>query len=691
MIEVIAIVAAIAAGVALVVWSFASPVEARWAKRASGAFRDRLGDTSHAVADSKAALAELRVGIIDLGGEAEQLPKSKPILDACIRDVTAELDRAEAELAALDGRPAEMRVSLFGRTKAGKSTLWAAISGQPAELSAGRQNTTQEIRPWTKNGVCLIDQPGVAGAGRPDLERLAWEGTTDADLVLFVLTEDKIVEVDQEHMRRLADLSIPVACLINVKQSEVSERAFLEDPRLVFEPQVLDEYRSSVADLFRRAGHRDPEVVVLHADFAHKARFPRRRKWRAIERRRLWKESRVDEALRLIETHAGGAAEYRGDAVYDVVLARYTRIDRLLFTYLRQLEELHQDLATTLPAIRAILEETQADTRARSSRIGELLAAAQSRAIEVAVRAHERSSARELENYLLEALDLDGVRRALEMELEEAWHIACSKIEELEGDRKLVAQLGRRLDVEETWSRIRKAARRERFAQAVASAADVVAGALVMLSYIVGTAGRAGAVVSKALGSLARRQKKKAAERHEEAIRQLREELGDYMSALRTDFLESWDQAADALIIDLDAAVIQPLIARMSDVQTALARITAARATAGRVVMPVAVRRFDCPSGLIVPISPRAALVESYVRKLRRATPLHANGIELVDLLSDREGLLVSQEGIPRSSRASENGRRRRMSANGASELRTAIEEAHRLVSLVAAKKGSNG
>ncbi|WP_028057919.1 GTPase [Candidatus Solirubrobacter pratensis] len=660
-----------------------------WAQRAHHAFSGHTHDEVGACETAKEGLRGLR-GALETLCAHEHSPGSVGALQDVRRNALVHVDLAERELDALRARPAALRVSLFGRTKAGKSTVWSAVTGEPAALSSGRQNTTEESRAWERHGLRFIDQPGVAGARRPDLEKLAWEGTTDADLILFVLTEDKLLEVDQEHMRRLADLSVPLVCVINVKQAEVPLQDFVRDESLVFDPSELEEYRSSAASLLKRAGHVDPPIVLIHALSAHSARFPHGDRWRTFHRRALWEQSKIEEVLRAIEDCAPDAAEYRRDAALDVALACHARFDRELFAVVQRLRRVRAEIVAALPSIEAILEETEADARARRSRIGEMLAASHERAIGVAVRAAERPSAAQLEADLLGALDLDGIRVELESELDEIWQRARTKLEELEGDRKLVASLHGRLDVDESWAQIRRAAKRERFTQRLATVADVVAGALTVLSLITGAGGRVGAIVSKALGSLAMRQKKKAEARREEAIKRLQSDLGAYMDALRDDFGEAWDQAVGGLLRDLDEGVLGQHRRQIDDLKTSEARLARARATGARVARKVAAQRFATPQGIVLPVSPRAALVESHVRELRRAIALRNDGAPLEELLAGCAGLLVSlddpgaQNGSPRR-----RPRGPHRSERG-SDARPVTEEAARLESLMSAMEESD-
>ncbi|NEO26999.1 MAG: GTPase RsgA, partial [Kamptonema sp. SIO4C4] len=58
-------------------------------------------------------------------------------------------------------------ITMMGRTKAGKSTLFATLLGESYErIGSGKQRTTRKNRPYElDNGIRLIDTPGIAAVG----------------------------------------------------------------------------------------------------------------------------------------------------------------------------------------------------------------------------------------------------------------------------------------------------------------------------------------------------------------------------------------------------------------------------------------------------------------------------------------------------------------------------------------------
>lgn len=84
---------------------------------------------------------------------------------------------------------AKLRVSLLGEFSAGKSSLISALTGKKVAISA--DVTTQTVNPYDYKGLLLVDTPGVqAETNETAHDQLAREATVNADIVLFVLTNE---------------------------------------------------------------------------------------------------------------------------------------------------------------------------------------------------------------------------------------------------------------------------------------------------------------------------------------------------------------------------------------------------------------------------------------------------------------------------------------------------------------------
>ena len=104
---------------------------------------------------------------------------------------------------------AKYRVSLLGEFSAGKSSLIMALTGD--EVDTGPGPTTKEAKEfkWKEGkedkGVTFVDTPGVqAEASETDHDEIARKSTIDADLILFVLTNELFNDRLADHFRFVA-------------------------------------------------------------------------------------------------------------------------------------------------------------------------------------------------------------------------------------------------------------------------------------------------------------------------------------------------------------------------------------------------------------------------------------------------------------------------------------------------------
>lgn len=109
-------------------------------------------------------------------------------------------------------------VTLFGRTMAGKSTLMEILTnGDGNSIGLGAQRTTRDVRSYEWNGLEVTDVPGVAAFEGAEDEELAFKSAAQADLVLFLITDDAPQPVEAECLAQVRRLGKPVLGICNVK------------------------------------------------------------------------------------------------------------------------------------------------------------------------------------------------------------------------------------------------------------------------------------------------------------------------------------------------------------------------------------------------------------------------------------------------------------------------------------------
>lgn len=168
-------------------------------------------------ADLKRNLSREGKGQATTGEVSVQLRKQ-------LQQAASDLDRLPGESrAALKEKHANLRkfsIALFGRTMAGKSTLMEILtSGDGSSIGKGGQRTTRDVRSYEWNGLTVTDVPGIAAfEGRED-EELAFKAAAQADLVLFLITDDAPQDEEARCLARVRALGKPILGVLNVKEA----------------------------------------------------------------------------------------------------------------------------------------------------------------------------------------------------------------------------------------------------------------------------------------------------------------------------------------------------------------------------------------------------------------------------------------------------------------------------------------
>jgi hypothetical protein len=142
-----------------------------------------------------------------------------------------------------DERRSAMRVVLMGRTQAGKSTLLACMTRLPehvARIGKGAQRTSTDSAegPWHAHpDVTIVDPPGIGAAGGDDDAGLAFEAVRDADLVVWVQSNDSSQQASLDAITNICVLGKPMLLVLNFRQDLSRATAldrFLRRPEMTF-------------------------------------------------------------------------------------------------------------------------------------------------------------------------------------------------------------------------------------------------------------------------------------------------------------------------------------------------------------------------------------------------------------------------------------------------------------------------
>ncbi|MHA4146233.1 GTPase domain-containing protein [Bacillus cereus] len=171
-------------------------------------------------------------------------------------------------------------LSLFGKTKAGKSTIREALShGNGETIGKGAQRTTRDILEYNWNGLRLLDVPGFeAFKGDKDTDK-AHDVIDQSDMILFLTSDDSVQPGEFDEMSRLQELNKHFFVVMNVKHNLLNQeteqpdgreiRRFLKRPEKVFDYERLNEHRKHIRSYVKKHLHIDTvEVIWIHAQSA---------------------------------------------------------------------------------------------------------------------------------------------------------------------------------------------------------------------------------------------------------------------------------------------------------------------------------------------------------------------------------------------------------------------------------------
>ncbi|MXX14684.1 MAG: hypothetical protein F4Z86_14770 [Gemmatimonadetes bacterium] len=144
-------------------------------------------------------------------------------------------------------------VAFMGKTKAGKSTLHAVITGQGwDEIGTGKQRKTRHNRVYEIDHLRIIDTPGIGAPeadGRTD-EEIALSIVDEADIICFVVTNDNQQKEEFEFLQTLKTAGKPLVILLNWKSGLNSLRKlrkFIRDADEILSPKPVADPQSKNA------------------------------------------------------------------------------------------------------------------------------------------------------------------------------------------------------------------------------------------------------------------------------------------------------------------------------------------------------------------------------------------------------------------------------------------------------------
>lgn len=167
------------------------------------------------------------------------------------------------------------KIVLFGKTKAGKSTIREALTkGNGATIGRGGQSTTLEIHDYSWANLKVYDTPGSLSvrdknkdkSGIGDEERKAHELLLDSDISIFMFTSDNIEKPELEYLKEICEKGKDVLILLNVK-ADISNYALFKQRKK--ERDISAEYQKGNFDrITKEIPGFSPTILPIHAQAA---------------------------------------------------------------------------------------------------------------------------------------------------------------------------------------------------------------------------------------------------------------------------------------------------------------------------------------------------------------------------------------------------------------------------------------
>lgn len=170
---------------------------------------------------------------------AKQLQTTEQSLEAEI------VNKIESVRESLDAKKRAINyftIAFMGKTKAGKSTLHAVMTGQGWDaIGVGKQRTTRFNRVYEWNNIRIIDTPGIGAPDGKTDEEIAQSVIHESDVICYVVTNDSIQETEFQFLRLLKENAKPLIILLNVHKNFCDSRRgnyelerFLKNPDKLF-------------------------------------------------------------------------------------------------------------------------------------------------------------------------------------------------------------------------------------------------------------------------------------------------------------------------------------------------------------------------------------------------------------------------------------------------------------------------
>jgi tRNA U34 5-carboxymethylaminomethyl modifying GTPase MnmE/TrmE len=219
----------------------------------------------------------------------------KNISEDSLEDLVISLDKKRKHLK-------DFTVALFGRTKAGKSTLRETLTrGNGSTIGKGSQRTTRDVKEYSWQGLRLLDTPGIEAYQGNDDTNKANDIIDQSDIVLFLTSDDSVQPGEFQAMAQLQQINKYFAVILNVKHDISNDledlQMFIDIPEMVFDEDRLSQHKHHIKNHIQEYLHLDNvDIVPIHAQSGFLSTQAEYQEYSS----HLWQLSKIEELYSLI-------------------------------------------------------------------------------------------------------------------------------------------------------------------------------------------------------------------------------------------------------------------------------------------------------------------------------------------------------------------------------------------------------
>lgn len=150
----------------------------------------------------------------------------------------------------------KVKVVFAGQYSSGKSTILRALTGRE-DIAVGADIVTEKATEYEWEGLSVVDTPGIHTEIRPDHDEITYRAIAEADLLVFVITNELFDSRLAEHFRNLAierEKAHEMMLVVNKMRrcaagnTPEAQKVILEDLRKVLDPYSPEDLRTSFID-----------------------------------------------------------------------------------------------------------------------------------------------------------------------------------------------------------------------------------------------------------------------------------------------------------------------------------------------------------------------------------------------------------------------------------------------------------